>query len=340
MPLPFRKNITELEAGASKWWPSSLAALEKHSSIVPLLLSTQEQFLSLLKLCRESPLQIFDIMEAACFPANLFLKHLVVLADFGGEQINRIGGQFKTVFPVLPSGEDGFEFSWKEKKYTYKFKTLPVKALGNAKLSIDGPTLLKPEPLTDLQRDMIMILLFASTCSNDSTAETLFKCEIGTMLGEPDILDKYIKEKYIWVSRITGGAQANTLGQIAQTYIVDYLRKELGDAYEIVRNGHIIIDGEELPFDVVVSKNGKSVGIEVSFQVTTNSTIERKATHAADLEGRLHDAGHFVAYIIDGAGNFQRSSAISKICNHSDCTVAYSDAEFETLVSFLRSVLP
>lgn len=64
-------------------------------------------------------------------------------------------------------------------------------------------------------------------------------------------------------------------------------------------------------------------------------TIERKAGQAADRKSILNAEGHKIAYVIDGAGNFQRSSAISTICQHSDCTVAYSDSEFNILADFL-----
>ena len=37
---------------------------------------------------------------------------------------------------------------------------------------------------------------------------------------------------------------------------------------------------------------------------------------------------NYVAYIIDGAGNFQRSSAVKTICDNSHCTVSYSDGDF------------
>jgi len=43
-----------------------------------------------------------------------------------------------------------------------------------------------------------------------------------------------------------------------------------------------------MPFDVVVEKGNKKIGIEVSFQVTTNSTIERKAGQAADRMNLMH----------------------------------------------------
>ncbi len=94
-----------------------------------------------------------------------------------------------------------------------------------------------------------------------------------------------------------------------------------------------------MPFDIVVSRENKSVGIEVSFQVTTNSTIERKSGQAADRHSLMLKAGHKIAYVIDGAGNFQRSSAISTICDHSDCTVAYTTAEFKVLSNWIKSVL-
>lgn len=341
MILNFRKSIVELESNASMWWPSELAEMEHTTSILPLLLKSQDKFISILKLCNKTPFQIFDLIKAADFPGNLFLKHLVVLTDFGGEQIQRLNSQFYGVFPKGTDGKITFGFAWKENNYSYAFKKLPLRGtLNNPKMAIDGPGLLQTTPIDDIKQDMIMILLFGSTADNEATATTLCKCEIGTLLGENAALDKYIKEKYLWVSRITGGAQSNTLGQIAQTYVVDYLRKNLGPLYSIRRNSQISISGQNYPFDIVVTRGKTSIGIEVSFQVTTNSTIERKASHADSIQKQLHDKGHYVAYIIDGAGNFQRKSAISKICNHSDCTVAYSDQEFDILVKFINSKLP
>ncbi len=94
-----------------------------------------------------------------------------------------------------------------------------------------------------------------------------------------------------------------------------------------------------MPFDIVVERANKKVGIEVSFQVTTNSTIERKAGQAADRQMLMHKDGYQIAYVLDGAGNFQRSSAISRICTYSDCTVAYTLSEFVVLSNWIKSVL-
>ncbi len=340
----YNRSINELRTKAAFWWPEELKAKNALANVLPLLLKTQEDFLRLIVLSKNDPFQLFDLIKVAQYPANLFLKQLAVLADYGGEPIQRLGRSFKEIFPK-GRGEEGkyyFDFIWKEKKYRYEFKALPRNGLNNKKLFIDGEGLIIEKELDDLTCDMIALLLFAST-SDYADRAGLNACEIGILLGNEDDLIKYVKQRYITVSRITGGATANNLGQLAQTEIVDFLVNNLGGEYKILRNGYIGIDGYDkkggMPFDLVVEKGKKKVGIEVTFQVTTNSTIERKAGQAADRQSLMHKNGYQIAYVIDGAGNFQRSSAISTICNHSDCTVAYTVAEFEILSSWIKTVL-
>src|SRR3989344_4381191 len=337
----YKKTITELEANAVYWWPSFLSELEGNASIIPLLISTQDKFLSLLTLADKNPKSIFELVKTSAFPANLFLKHLVVLSDFGGEQIQRLNKQFVSVFHKTGKKYQ-FSYTWHEKKYDHIFRQMPIRGnLDNKKLGIDGKSLLGSQPMDDFKRDLIIVLMYGANCLDEATAKSLSKCEIGNLLGQKEALEKYVKEKYIWVSRITGGAQANTLGQVAQTYIVDYLKSKLDKSFSVNRNGSVKVAGSKksIPFDIVVKKGNKTVGVEVTFQVTTNSTIERKSGQAKARRDLMHKAGNFVAYIIDGAGNFQRKSAISTICNYSDCTVAYSQKEFDTLVNFIKEKL-
>ncbi len=337
--MGYKKNISELEKSAIYWWPDFLSDLEKNVSVIPKLIETQDKFLSILTLSDTDPFKIFKVIKSSDFPANLLLKHLVVLSDFGGEQIQRLNRQFKSVFPG-ENGKQVFKFILNGKNYSYDFKHLPISAnLNNGKLHIDGKGLSNDISLNGLIQDMVVILLYGSNCTNENTANNLIKCDIGGLLGNKEALEKYVKQKYIWVSRITGGAQANTLGQVAQTYVVDYLRKALSNDYLITRNGSVkvSVDQKNLPFDIVVKKGDKFVGIEVSFQVTTNSTIERKSGQAVARYNLMKKAGYFVAYVIDGAGNFQRKSAITTICKNSDCTVAYKREEFNTLVEFIKA---
>lgn len=340
----YNRNITELKTKAAMWWPEELKTKNALANVLPLLLKTQDDFLHLIVLSKNDPFQLFDLIKVAKYPANLFLKHLAVLSDYGGEPIQRLGRSFKDIFPKRKgaNGKYYFDFIWKEKSFRYEFKALPVNGLNSKKLFIDGSGLIIEKELDDLTCDMIALLLFAST-SDYAEHAGLTACEIGTMLGDEDVLTKFVKQRYIIVSKQTSGATANSLGQLAQTEIVSFLTKELGDKYKIIRNGYITIDGYDkkggMPFDLVVEKGKKKVGIEVSFQVTTNSTIERKAGQAADRQALVHKSGYHIAYVLDGAGNFQRSSAISTICNHSDCTVAYTLAEFKVLSNWIKSVL-
>ena len=339
--MDFDRNIDELEKCAILWWPEHLNKANAAISVIPKLLQTQDDFLKIISLSKKSPYQVFDLLDASKFPINLFLKHLCVLADYGGEPIQRLGKSFSSIFK---SGENkhSITFSWDSNNFTYNFKCLPICGLGNKKLFIDGEGLIEEKELSDLYRDMVILLMFGSTSTVNEEAG-LVACEIGTLLGKTKILEKYVKERYINVSRITGGATANSLGQLAQKEIVSHLSQSLGENYSVISNGYIELDGYEkengMPFDVVVEKHNKKVGIEVSFQVTTNSTIERKAGQAAERMSLMHSNGYKIAYVLDGAGNFQRVSAISTICANSDCTVAYSEQEFDVLCRWIGEAL-
>ncbi|GBF78631.1 DpnII family type II restriction endonuclease [Aphanothece sacrum] len=130
---------------------------------------------------------------------------------------------------------------------------------------------------------------------------------------------------------------------LAQKRVVKFLENYLEQAYQIKSNGKVYLNDYEkeegMPFDIVVQRNQNIVGVEISFQVTTNSTIERKAGQAIKRQSLMHKQGYKIAYIIDGAGNFQRSSAISTICQYSDCTIAYRETEFEILGDFIKDIL-
>ena len=339
--MEYKRDIEELETHAVLWWPARFSSLQSDTGIIPLLLQTQEVFVSLLKVSGKSPFAIFDLLDSTDLSANLFLKHLVVLTDLGGEPLQRINRQFNTLFQKDPRNDSCFfDFVWRDNQYRYNFDTLPMKLLNNNRLGIDGASLSNNASLSPLHKDVATILLFGSTHTNKEVSETTFpKCVIGSILGDPEEIDRYVDQRYIWVSRITGGAQSNTLGQYAQSYVVEYLKEALGGQYAITRNGKINTGSEEIPFDVVIENNGKFVGVEVSFQMTTNSVIERKANEAENRCNLMHRAGHYIAYVIDGSGNFQRKSAISKICNNSDCTVAYKNKEFDILADFIQGVL-
>ena len=190
----YRKTFEELEQSASKFWPSELSEKEANLSIIPKLLETQDQFISILSIETQNLEKLFGIIKASNLSANLFLKHLVILADFGGEPLERVSSEFKKLFPY-----GTLNYLWKGRQRSYRFKALPNRLFSNKTLKIDGKTLLEKHSLDDLQKDAIALLLFGSAYSDDNqeVASALVKCEIGEHLGKPEQLTNFIKQRYI-----------------------------------------------------------------------------------------------------------------------------------------------
>ncbi|AKB19048.1 hypothetical protein [Methanosarcina sp. WWM596] len=336
----FRRTAAELNALASKFWPPELTELAAEVSVVPLLLETQDQFLSILNISVPDIENIYKIINLSTLRPNLFLKHLSVLADFGGEKLMRLNREFKSLFP-----ENKLRYFVNGNLHEYTFSELPIKSnLNNDKLGISKSKIFDNFEFDNLLKDVSMILIFGSECENPEVSNLCSTCEIGNYLGRPDELEKFVKQRYIIVSRITNGAKANDLGQIAQDFVKTYIKENLLIENKIVvKNGSLpgvtqTSDDRDSSFDVVVSNGVKYVGIEVSFQVTTNSTIERKSGQARTRYDQAESKGHKIAYVIDGAGNFQRNSALSTICEYSHCTVAFSREELHVLCKFLIGV--
>lgn len=191
--------------------------------------------------------------------------------------------------------------------------------------------------------DVSILIMHGGTAEENLPGHLVEKCIIGSMIGRKDELSRFVKQRYILVSRITGGATANKMGQITQDAVLSHLRDAL-PIWAFKRNGTIPgisqTSGKTLTsFDIVAkSPHGRFVAIEVSFQVTTNSTIERKAGQAVDRAKTLRKNGHLITYVLDGAGNFERAAFMRTICENSDCTVAMTPKELDVLCDFLRSL--
>ena len=125
-----------LQGDRSSVSAEELKAKNALANVLPLLLETQDSFLNLISLSKKEPFQIFDLIDAAKFPANLFLKHLVVLTDYGGEPIQRLGRSFKDIFPKDSDDNYYFDFVWKGDNFRYQFEAFPIRGINNKKFGI------------------------------------------------------------------------------------------------------------------------------------------------------------------------------------------------------------
>ncbi len=344
----YLRSIEELEELACNWWPAEVRAEAQKMSILQYLLDTQEKFISILKLAdKNKPEKLFDLLDASSFSLHLFLKHLILLTDLGAEQLQRINKDFDDLFP-----EKQLRYRLKNKEIIYNFTKLPTRGkLDNKKMKIDTLEHLQGTVYDrDLCKDVIMLLCFGASSTRARTRAILYKCNSSDYLGDDTLIEDYVRKNYIRVSKIIAGKVSNDLGNIAQLYALKYLSQCLGSNYHLQSNGKLPDvsenDGKSwATFDILVdriddtSRHKKYVGVEVSFQETSNSVVERKSTIAHNRFVQVVTKRCFVAYIIDGIGNFSRPSAVKTLCENSHCNVAYTPEEFEVLADFIREKL-
>lgn len=340
----YLRTIKDLEQVGCKWWPKEVRDEAMKVSILQYLIDTQEKFISLLTLADcNKPEKLFGLLDASDFEYHLFLKHLALLTDVGSEPIQRFNASFNEIFP-----NKELVFKLGRKEYHYSFLSLPTKGKpNNEKMQIDTMENLQAKCKNkNLSKDLIMLLIYGAASTTPRTRAILYKCNAFEYLGQEDKIKQFVRENYIRVSRIIAGKTATDLGNVAQIYALEYLSERLGDNYNLVNNGTIpgvkLDDDKEATFDIVVDRKDdegrikKYVGIEVSFQETSNSVAERKGREAQARFRNTNNKRCFVAYIIDGAGNFSRPTAMNDMCNNSHCNVAYTPEEFEVLVEFIK----
>lgn len=338
------RSIKELERVGCKWWPKEVRDEAMRVSILQYLIDTQEKFISLLTLADKSkPEKLFGLLDASEYEYHLFLKHLMLLTDVGSEPIQRLNTSFKEIFP-----NNELVYKLGRKDYSYSFKSLPIKGKpNNEKMQVDTMESLKKTCKdTDLCKDLIMLLIYGAASTTLRTRAILYKCNAFDFLGQEEKIKQYVRENYIRVSRIIAGKTATDLGNVAQVYALKYLSDKLGDNYNLVNNGTIpgvkLDDDKDATFDIVVDRKDdegrfkKYVGIEVSFQETSNSVVERKGREAQARFRNTNNQRCFVAYIIDGVGNFSRPAAMKDMCDNSHCNVAYTPSEFNLLIEFIK----
>jgi len=95
----YHRTVEELYDVASMFWPEEISRQAAALSVIPTLLQTQEQFVTILGVDIQDIKGLFQVIRSSKLSPNLFLKHLVILADYGGEPLKQLNSIFTTVFP-------------------------------------------------------------------------------------------------------------------------------------------------------------------------------------------------------------------------------------------------
>ena len=118
-------------------------------------------------------------MATAGMPANLFLKHLVVLSDVGGENLKR----YRTEMPkFFPGGT--MRFYWKDSEHVYTFRSLKEKGVwSNPELRIDGRGLAIDADLSPAMEDAATLLIHGGASIDPDLPDSIpEKCTIGSFI--------------------------------------------------------------------------------------------------------------------------------------------------------------
>ena len=119
----YNRTLEELRTQAVLHWPKHLLSDLAQVSPLHKLLATQDKFLGLLKIAGKHPMAWQELLPHSDLPGNLFLKHLMILADLGGEALNKLT-PLEDYFPGRV-----MKFAWNETKQHYTFSTQGKTAL-------------------------------------------------------------------------------------------------------------------------------------------------------------------------------------------------------------------
>lgn len=335
---PRKLSLTELESTAVKWWPDELAREVADASPALLLKQTHEAFIEELLGLSPSLPELRNSLKDIHMPMNLFLKHLLVLTDFGGEKIKRVFRDRVNLFVHDPKTQKSF-FEAEHRGVVSEIEVsafMSAGSIGNAILGIDGPQLAERLAPTDLMIDVAMIALVGALATDSVISETLAGCDLATLVQDENGLSHFLRTRYLTVSRIVQGANSNSLGQAVQSLVGQKLAEYLGAEFKLKTPSTIIVNGRPITSDLLIEGPTGVVAIEVAFQVTTNSVIERKGNEASQRRSELNSAGIASCYVLDGIGIFERQSALEKIVRESDFSVNLSESNLRTLAVFVR----
>ena len=349
MEKTIANSYDDLKEISVKWWPEEIIKLAEEESVIPLLIETFDAFVGIMNAARPSIVSIEAIIKNSKITPNIFLKHLTLLADFGGEVLSRMGDNFSDIFTKDEKGSFGFDYKCPitGENLRYKFKSLPCKNLGNNKLLIDKKAIRKNPDINEIPliNDIIFILLFGSFSTDTKTARNLvecnFKCDLIKYVNSKQRFLDYLKPHYIRVSSIAKGNVNNNRGYALEKYIKEFLKQKLPREYSISKGKITVSSGDKIPFDLVIknSLNNGFFALEISFQVTTNSVIERKGNEASSRYERIKEIGGFIGYIVDGAGNIKRKNAIEKLIANSHGVYSINKIHLKQLVKKIKECL-
>lgn len=285
----------------------------------PLLNELERTYKQVLKTIKETqPLEIVNALLDLPIKTHVLLKHIMIILDTSAETLDR------AVMYIHYNGFTGLTLDEKE----IKFEILGPDYLKN----MNNAAIAKAN--SGLKKDLLNILAFSSKSREFGGFETFKNCRLVEISGNKETLEEHLLFLSLRSSSQIKQLRAVDFGHQLEAYhIRGFLQPVLDDlgVYYTQANRY---DSQQ--FDNVITDGSKYAIIEVAFQETTNSTLERKGKQAAGgLFKKIDDNGDKLIYIVDGAGYFKRRSALSDMVTYSHLACTVSNTGLLELEKFL-----
>jgi len=248
------------------------------------------------------------------------LKHLMIILDTSAETLDRAAMYIYTngitgltvVDTIIPFKKLGPHF---------------YKNLNNANIGTSD---------VDLASDIINLLCYASQSVEFGDFITFQKCNLISLVGSKEKLDSHL-----FLLPLNSNSQIKQLRAVDFGHQLEiYISKKLEplmirlNVKKALRNRYVVNDQQ---FDLVLEKDNRHAIIEIAFQETTNSTLERKGKQAKNGLFNLIDSNDDrLIYIVDGAGYFKRINALTDLVTNSHFSCNVSDSSLSELINYLE----
>ena len=329
-------SLERLRERALLWWPDEIRDEVAASSFKDAMLATFPVFQQTLKESADldSLIQkVKELNEEDKLPANLFLRHCMLFADLGWESVKKWYGEtYSEMFPggKFKAGEIEFEMP-RLTQSKLRVSSSNIKDSYSYELSPD-------------QLEQILACIRLLFMGSHSSLNQLDRCDLSNYFDDEDgglfVADAAMK--YIEVSKQTSGAAATASGDMLEKKIAiepinAYLSENFPELEYVSKTSHEFVPGHTLVSDqwFVNEENNRAVALEVSFQETTNSVIERKRKDAENRKNLFPDNCKS-AFVIDGVGSIEhRQNAVREILSNADIVVTARADEILRLADYI-----
>ncbi len=308
------KKLEYLKTTSSWFWSDEI--IKPHSN--PLLLELENSYSTVIEaLMKINADLIVDELISLNIKRSLLLKHIMIFLDTSAETLDRAAMYINyKKFGGLTVGNKFIQF---KKLGPSFYKNLNNEAIFNSD--------------NNLTHDLLCILCYASQSKEFSHFETFNKCNLAIIVGDKNLLHKHLYYLPLRSTAQIKQLRAVDFGLQLEIYIRNFLAPIIETLDLHYSNGNRYY-GQQ--FDRVIEKDGKYIIIEIAFQETTNSTLERKGKQAKNgLFQQVDKNGDKLVYIVDGAGYFKRHNALSNIIEYSHFTCNVSQCNLQMLEEFI-----